>query len=735
MKPLRTLALELVAFVALAWYAAAHWASGLVADTPGLRVLACVAVAGGVGAAVAFAAPLRLLPRTLLRVACALAGLGAGLIAMGLERRLLAPAHWDELGDGLDRGFAALGSIQWPYDGAEPWASLVLLFAVPLVLAAAAVLAFWGNGRLRPAAVVLLVALYGVAVTEHRFDGELGRGVGLLFLVAAWLWLPRMPDRGARAVIVAAGAVFVACLAALPAAARYDDREPLLDYESWNPFGAQATTSFDWSHSYGPIDWPREGTTLMHVRSDERHYWKVQTLDRFDGFRWVRSGRGRGDPPLLPSPYDRTAETSFRVTIRDLDTDLFPIAGTALEITGADPVVLTSEDGTVEALGEPLEEGDTYTVEAYVPEPTPTEMRYSPPQVYLSEEIRPYTEILLPPPGTRAAARGPLPGDASRSAAPPPVPATRAEIAASPYGRMFDLARRLARGQSSDYDVARAVQSHLRTEYAYSEQPPRRAFPLTAFLFRDRIGYCQQFSGAMALMLRMLNIPARVAAGFTPGSYNADTEEYRVRDLDAHSWVEVWFEGVGWVPFDPTPAVAPADLQASVNAASASRGATTAGETPDPGQTSTPAPQGDGPRASDGDGAPALQGWMAIAAFVLIGAVAVGIPRVRRLLQRSRRDGEDREVAALRRALEGVGGALPPRMTLRELELRLQRSGDSQAARYARMVRERRFGARGGQAPDGAARRALWRALTRGRGPRARLAALAALPPVSFRRG
>ena len=89
------------------------------------------------------------------------------------------------------------------------------------------------------------------------------------------------------------------------------------------------------------------------------------------------------------------------------------------------------------------------------------------------------------------------------------------------------------------------------------------------FLKQDKLGYCQQFSGAMALMLRMAGIPARVAAGFSPGSYNQDTREYRVRDLDAHSWVEVWFNGIGWVPFDPTPARSPAQSQSSALATSA----------------------------------------------------------------------------------------------------------------------------------------------------------------------
>jgi hypothetical protein len=66
-----------------------------------------------------------------------------------------------------------------------------------------------------------------------------------------------------------------------------------------------------------------------------------------------------------------------------------------------------------------------------------------------------------------------------------------------------------------------------------------------------KTGYCQHFAGAMALMLRLLGIPARVAAGFLPGVYHGDF--WQVTDHDAHTWVEVWFRGFGWLPFDPTP--------------------------------------------------------------------------------------------------------------------------------------------------------------------------------------
>ena len=692
-------ALELAAFTALAWYTAAHWTSGLIADAPGGRVFACILVAAAVAIALTLSAELRGARGLLLRVGCVVAGLGAGFVAAGLDRHFLAPAHWDELRDGLDRGFAALGVVQWPYDGPEPWAELILLLAIPLVLTIAAALAFWPRVQLRPFALVLLIALYGVAVTEHEFNGELGRGVVLLLLTAVWLWLPRMPERGWSTAAAAAGVVAVACVAALPAAARYEDRRPLIDYQSWNPFAAQAATKFDWSHSYGPIDWPRDGTTLMNVRANERNYWRVETLDSFDGVRWERSGVGRGNAPMLPELYKPQWETNLEVTIRDLDTNLFPIAGTPLQVTGAEPVIVPSEDGTLEALGESIDEGDSYSVEAYVPEPTPGEMRAASNEVPFAL-IR-YTEV------------GPLSGE---------------------YEPVERLARRLAEGQPTTYDVVRSVQRYVRDEYTYDERPPRRQYPLPAFLFRDRIGYCQHFSGAMALMLRMLGIPARVGAGFTPGSYNADTKEYRVRDLDAHSWVEVWWTDIGWVPFDPTPSIAPADSQSSAEAASASGGSTNAGEVQDVRDAQDQA-LGDGGGDSEGASPDSpVASWVALAAIILAGAGILVFFRMSALVRRRETAGEDVDVARLRRALARTGEPLSPRLTLRQLEARIERRAGPAAARYVRMLRERRFAPRGGRPPDAAARRDLRRALGHGRGIRTRLVALAALPPVPFRR-
>ncbi len=139
----------------------------------------------------------------------------------------------------------------------------------------------------------------------------------------------------------------------------------------------------------------------------------------------------------------------------------------------------------------------------------------------------------------------------------------------SPYLPMYQQARELTDNAPTAYDAVKNVERWLQDSFRYAERVPSHDIPLMGFIEEDKRGYCQQFSGAMALMLRMSGIPARVAAGFAPGSYNRDTREYRVRDLDAHSWVEVWFTGIGWVPFDPTPERSPAQSQSSALATSA----------------------------------------------------------------------------------------------------------------------------------------------------------------------
>jgi hypothetical protein len=213
----------------------------------------------------------------------------------------------------------------------------------------------------------------------------------------------------------------------------------------------------------------------------------------------------------------------------------------------------------------------------------------------------------------------------------------------------------------------------------------------------------------------MAGIPSRVAAGFSPGSYNRDTGEYRVRDTDAHSWVEVWFSGIGWVPFDPTPARSPAQSQSSALATSAA--AADAGEVRQR-QTAAPPERGTGAGAAFGsdDG----NGWVLPALLLLFvglpfaGAAFLLASRVRRLRGLAPHELAEVQLSELRRALLRMGWDLPESTTLLGLERRLGRFAGPASAAYAEALRANRYDPRVPDAPGLGERRAVRRELSRG---------------------
>jgi len=122
--------------------------------------------------------------------------------------------------------------------------------------------------------------------------------------------------------------------------------------------------------------------------------------------------------------------------------------------------------------------------------------------------------------------------------------------------RIAELAQRVTASAGNNYDRAFAIQTYLRSNYAYSLDPSaiEASDPVGSFLFNSKTGYCEYFAAAMALMVRTLGIPSRVVNGFQTGSFNRLGGDFVVRARDAHSWVEIYFPGYGWIPFDPTPA-------------------------------------------------------------------------------------------------------------------------------------------------------------------------------------
>jgi hypothetical protein len=115
-----------------------------------------------------------------------------------------------------------------------------------------------------------------------------------------------------------------------------------------------------------------------------------------------------------------------------------------------------------------------------------------------------------------------------------------------------DIAERVTANATSPYEQVMAIQQYLRGfVYDLKVRSPQGVNDLLYFLTKSHRGFCEQFAGAMAVMLRSLGIPTRVAVGFTPGTYRAGA--YQVSTQNAHAWVEVEFPQYGWLAFEPTP--------------------------------------------------------------------------------------------------------------------------------------------------------------------------------------
>ncbi|HEY6389136.1 MAG TPA: DUF3488 and transglutaminase-like domain-containing protein [Candidatus Acidoferrum sp.] len=121
--------------------------------------------------------------------------------------------------------------------------------------------------------------------------------------------------------------------------------------------------------------------------------------------------------------------------------------------------------------------------------------------------------------------------------------------------RIPELAKQITARAQTPFDKTITLENYLRSHYAYNLNLTGKPGddPLAHFLFETRSGHCEYFASAMAIMLRTLGIPTREVNGFLPGEYNDLGEDYIVRASDAHSWVEVYFPGTGWMTFDPTP--------------------------------------------------------------------------------------------------------------------------------------------------------------------------------------
>ena len=271
---------------------------------------------------------------------------------------------------------------------------------------------------------------------------------------------------------------------------------------------------------------------MMHIRiwsalAVAPMKWRGAALSDFDGKRWTNPSRQpetilveNGHVVLAPAGlHPAGRRVNYHVDLEALENDTLFFAGTPETLDLGVRALYRTETSSFR-LGHAVPQGFHYDVWSLLDDPPEgAPVRFPPPVLPLAAR-----QLYLQLPALD--------------------------------GRIGELARSFAASATDDLARARAIERHLRSDYGYTLELPDRevADPLAHFLFVRRKGHCEYFASSMAVMLRSLGIPARLATGFQSGVYNPVSDLWLVRASDAHSWVEAWIPGYGWTTFDPTPA-------------------------------------------------------------------------------------------------------------------------------------------------------------------------------------
>jgi transglutaminase-like putative cysteine protease len=460
------------------------------------------------------------------------------------------------------RGFLDFYDVQVPFDpGVHPrmhGVLLVALFAFTLWVGLAAAARRPG---LASAGLVVGAGWPGTLLPGH----DLLRG-GLLLagVLVAIVCLRRGPLRGVGTAFAAGAVVLVAAVAASssPAFAKH----AFLHWQQWDPYNRPSkpvSVSYVWDSNYDGLTFRGKPTTVLRIKAGPTaQYWRATVLDAVVAGHWIEDAALQSfEPPVLAEDGLITARQTNRVLwvpqtvkVEALSDPHLVGASTPARFDPPAQLGLVNYDpsGIARALRLPSR-GETYDVQSYSPSPTPAQLARSKP-IYSGP-------ILAPDRDYRGVEKGvypPLFGARERKRSVDDLFGSSHAAQLRAYRPLWDLAEEVAGGAKSPYAAAVALERYFRIGggFIYDQHPPRPPAgvpPLVDFVTRTHEGYCQHFAGAMGLMLRYLGIPSRVAAGFTSGRYDKGSHEWVVSDRDAHTWVEVWFRGWGWLPFDPTP--------------------------------------------------------------------------------------------------------------------------------------------------------------------------------------
>ena len=508
------------------------------------------------------------LVRGRLRIAAAaIATLVAGSVALDVPLRWALPFDDRDIVASLAsrtwEGFLNFYDVIVPFEGiAQPFMHGALLMAAfAFSLAGALAVA----ARKPPLALAALLLGAGWPATMLPGDSELARGLLILVVGLVLLAAVRPGPLKLRSQALAGGAVVV--LALTLSASGAVAQSQFVDWQSWDFYNkpdAAVGVSYVWRGDYDGVKFPNKRTRVLQVRGSSRaSYWRATTLDSFAEDHWDedltaafppedgrRADFSTEELALMPPGAEDTEKwTRADVTVEALrDRHLVGPSVPIAYDTGRLPAV-DYASGAVAIIPRPVARGDEYTAWGFAPRPKPSALAKSP-AVYpaLIAEEGYYRTVER---GTLA----PLFGEPREQWAQETFAFDRSLAA---YEPLYDRARAIAGRARNPYAATVALEAWFRTGggFTYDESPPRTppgTPPLVFFVRQSKAGYCQHYAGAMALMLRYLGIPSRVAAGFTSGTYDRERRVWNVSDRNAHTWVEVWFQGYGWLPFDPTP--------------------------------------------------------------------------------------------------------------------------------------------------------------------------------------
>ncbi len=403
-----------------------------------------------------------------------------------------------------------------------------------LVLTAApGAVAIFGTALVIGGTLVLLAAEHSVA----RLDGIDERIPARR--VRSTSWRPTINSLLSLLLAAAVAAVIIAALAA-----RYQPTNELarslrrqlawrlarlIIVEEAMPWAAEPTLGLG-----GPAPAPQDRLMLI-VRCETPVKPRTAVYDIYEGNQWRQSERSwrrvpRGDDVWRMPPLTEMGTAPAVTDVVDVEITsacgflgLLPVPYFPQEIDVGVPSLRVDRSGMLSFTGHVLP-GDTYTARVAMP------------------------AAVTAPPGAE-----------------PPSPADMAYALQLPEtlpARVRRLARRIVTDGNAAIPTTQAIaiENYLRdpNNFTYDlDAPwvPEGRDYVDHFLFTSRRGFCNHYATAMAVMVRSLGIPARLATGFTAGQYRPDREVYEIRDQDAHAWVEVFLPDTGWVDFDPTPDV------------------------------------------------------------------------------------------------------------------------------------------------------------------------------------